>query len=191
MTPSSETSDLFFQALQYVSGEGSAAERDVFEQRLAVDPTACEAVADAVQLVEALRLAAPRSSVSPTARRAPQPVCPQVEMARSPRTPVAVLATAVAIVLIVGGIGVRAIQSPDHFARWDHASHPAGQSGTVLDVWTSLSEPESVRDDHAAEDSSATAVPEVPDWMFEALVAAASRPESKGLNDFLIDEESL
>jgi hypothetical protein len=46
--------DLDLQAFRYIAGEMTAAEADSFEQRLADDQAACEAVARAVELAQAV-----------------------------------------------------------------------------------------------------------------------------------------
>src|SRR5262245_34308227 len=60
--------ELHWLAFRYVAGEMTAAEEESFEQQLADDQEAREAVAQVVELNEAIRLAATKPVVAPRRR---------------------------------------------------------------------------------------------------------------------------
>lgn len=63
MAISTESDELFWLAIRYVGDELSDAERIQFEELLAVDPMACEAVAEAMRLSAGLHAAVSTSPV--------------------------------------------------------------------------------------------------------------------------------
>jgi len=90
---SSETQDLNWLAFRYVAGELSAEEEQRFEERLALDQSAREAVEEAVKLIDALHVAA--ADLPGIAASVP---------ASAPRIRRIALAGSVATAVLIGGL---------------------------------------------------------------------------------------
>jgi len=96
--------ELDWLAYQYVAGEFSHAERDSFEERLAIDQAAREAVAAAVELSSACRAAFAADSVRPAhvvSRRS----TPSGQSTRQTARRLAVLAAALAACIAIAWLG--------------------------------------------------------------------------------------
>jgi ferric-dicitrate binding protein FerR (iron transport regulator) len=176
--PSSPTSDLAWDAWRYASDELTAAERETFEARLAESVDACEALADAVLLRQAL-LAAGSSS------RAVAVAAPALQGRRSAGW-IATLVAASLLVLVgttVSRLRPQLAESLDAGAEADAALAGGEQSSVfsedeeLVDLWVALKQ-ESESDSSAATvldeggDVVAPDADDVPDWMFAALEEA-------------------
>ncbi|MBS0204299.1 MAG: hypothetical protein JSS49_15455 [Planctomycetes bacterium] len=158
---SSAMDDLQWQAMQYVLGEMSDTERDLFEARLADDLAACEAVTSASRLVLTAQAA-----LHETSRTSP------------PRTamPVAVHASrraawfAVAMTAAAGILCVVALQ----FAVSVPASRVAGQdSAELVALWRSGMAVDAA-DVYDPDDAADAVSDAVPSWMLAAVSVEAA-----------------
>jgi anti-sigma factor RsiW len=153
MTHSRDRADeLSWIAFRYVAGEMSAAEQWAFETRLARDPAACAAVAEAVELTGAVRRAAP---ALPRTARPSRRSRPAIKLAAS------IAAACLAVV-----IGLRVTTLPTEHET-DRAAFPLS--------WPDLREPASLpellnwqeEDDETAMAASDNDSGELRSWMVE------------------------
>ena len=155
---SSAFDDLQWQAMQYVLGELSDAEREAFESRLADDLTACEAVTSASRLVMTTQ-AAMQNSPRPSPRVVATPVV-TTPVSRGGAWLVVALTTSVAILCVV------ALQSS--------VSGPAGrvagvqESVELVSLWRSGMDADG-SDDDDSDDAGDAANDAVPSWMLAAV----------------------
>ena len=192
-------SDALWLAVQYLGGELSAAESSAFEDRLADDPVACEALSQAVILSESVRSSGVCASVRGV----------DVRLNRRSKAAwfrsVALLSVA-AVLLLVGWfaghrraderaaagspvsqglvtVGPEGEESRRSLPATSHSTD--SEVDSMLSVWLELS---AARDlsgdgalvegiDGAADADSAAGESEVPDWMFAALLVPGESDE--------------
>lgn len=174
-----EQDELTWQAFQYVAGELSATDADLFEERLADDQAAREAVAQAVALfhtVCAVEAAEPVVAVRERASR------------RAVLVPAIALAVAAAILLAVSlNFNLFNRSSPD-------SKNVAAVTPALADAWSAV-RADFASDEHASQAVSASAVladtelaiaeedlalsTDAPSWMTAAVLGLSSnKPQS-------------
>jgi hypothetical protein len=176
MNRPSDQSDLLLLAFRYVSGELPAQEAATFEERLAGDQDACEALADAVELCEVVAIGAADSVMAPARSSRP-----------SRRKAAAVLAGSLASVAAIVAVGTQlADRGADREQRY--AAH---QASSLLSMWRHLRNQEGDGNDRDLDEdgSNVEASDEIPDWMFTALATTAGdeaiipSPPNNGLDE--------
>jgi hypothetical protein len=182
--PESTHDDRSWEAFRYVYGEMSETERTSFELRMRDDEALCDAVEQAVELTEAIRLSPPEAV---EIKRAPLAV-------RRPR-PAMHWAIAAAAVFAVG-VGATAWlqrERPERAGRVADSHSPAPsaaleagvslawadlhrhQVGTAADDWAPPGDPSGIVDLSPEIDDSAGGKP--PQWLLTAV--AGERPDRK------------
>ena len=200
-------SDQFWLAVQYVTGELSADGAAAFELQLEHDTAACEALAEAVILSSTLQqpisptTSAPRAKLGlPGLAEGTRPT--DRTASRLVRTAMLVVC-AMALVLVGWYAGGRQATLVDRteteLASADPARESAGPNpasindptvGSMLSVWVELDSEREQSDEHSDVEilglrmMTADAQPDVPDWMFAALLvpndAEALMPPAAG-----------
>jgi hypothetical protein len=133
----STDSDLDWLAFQYVAGELLADESEAFELRLADDPSACEAVARAVQLL---------GTVAAAHSTAPTPV-PQTSTVGLRWRRLAAVACVAALVVL--GISLRLLQKPSAI---DEVGLSERSNARTVSDWVALGSSENDSDESDTDD---------------------------------------
>lgn len=174
-----EPGELDWLAFQYVAGELSPAEAVAFEERLACDRHACEALARMMQTVDALAVAVPaRTSLRPRTVLQPRTATPLEPVRGVPSSPVRVralvgLITAACVMAVAVFVSQPAplSRNVETVSRGDRASE-------IVSLWADTAgeaDAENERLDRAilGEDSDLS----VPGWMISAVEYAAKEGE--------------
>lgn len=175
MTPDQDHAELLLTAFRYISGELSADETTAFEDRLSNDQPAREALADVVELSEAIAVEE-FDRCDPLRRK---PAHAHDAPARDSRRGVLV---AVCVIAIAGVFmlndGRRSEHDPGHETTVDTGA-PAtdavdGDADSVLSLWSELGvdDAERLRSDAILADESdelPTTENEIPDWLLTAV----------------------
>ncbi len=176
MSRPSDQSELLLLAFRYVSGELPPQEASTFEERLASDQDACEALADAVELCEVVAIGAADSVIAPV--RSSRPLR---------RKAAAVLAGSLAGVAAIVAIGTQLVDR-----RTDgETPYAAHQASSLLSMWGHLRNQDTDGSDRDLDEEggSVEASDEIPDWMFTALATTAGdeaiipSPPNNGLDE--------
>ena len=162
-----DESDLFWQAYRFHAGEMTPTEADVFEQRLAEDLAACEALSKAVRVSEALAGSRKLSARVLPSRQKP-----------FGRHRVAMIAGLVASVLLMVGL-LRFSSSWLPTLENESAGLP-----TVGTLFVALPETVSVEETEDAGEELASTEMDVPDWLVMAV-----GDESAPINPPATDDE--
>lgn len=173
MTISSQNDELLLLAFQYVSGELSAPETEAFEAQLAEEASAQQALADVVQLSEAVAIGAAERAVTRSQERVRR---------RSGRRQmiVAGLSGAViagAVFALAGRINQ---QGPSHDEQTAAVPSVSPQEAhSVVTLWSALgsaeSEPSIVDESNIIPVEGADVTgDEIPDWMLAAVAGVES-----------------
>lgn len=163
MTSALSQSDLSLTAIRYLAGELDAAETDAFEQRLAADAVAQQALVHAVQISAAVLAGSPAA-----------PVVRPVRIAAGNR-PTSTSRRASVAALVSSGLVAAAVLLALRAEPESVAVVSSGDSGSdaTVSLWTeldveeieaALDEPSLVTVDGAEFDAV-----QVPDWMFAAI----------------------
>ena len=160
-------------AVQYVLGELPESELFAFEERLASDPAACEAVAEATRLT--LTLQSALADVIPTAAR--KVAAPVVRLAK-PTTRGSWLALAGATTAAAGLLA--AMSLGPNGPRQDQLARVDRSASELVSLWrTGSSAAETDADESDVEVAEASPGVAVPNWLF----AAVSLEQGKAAGD--------
>ncbi len=180
MSHLNQSNELEWTAFRYIAGELSAADVVRFEERLAVDQDACEAVVRAVQLTEAV-MSLPQSPIP----SAPQPA--HADDYRETRSAWASVALAAACLLLAVGtlISTR--------SNYSSATLQA-ETEELVDLWADSN---SALDDWSEDDSDVAAGSAeeeefaVPNWMLAAAEIDSADQEASPLEPESLQDEGL
>lgn len=182
MTPSSNNDELLLLAFRYVSGELSAPEQESFEAQLAEDVAAQQALADVVQLSEAVAIGAAERAVTRRQERV------QRRTGRRQVVAAACAGAAIAASLFVLAGRINRQGDARDGRTTDVPPVSSQEAHSVVTIWSALGstdvEPSIVDDSTVLSADGADAVSdEIPDWMLAAVAGVDS--------DELPDPESL
>ncbi|MEZ6055176.1 MAG: hypothetical protein R3C01_00595 [Planctomycetaceae bacterium] len=190
MKSSQDQSELLLQAFRFAAGEMSAVEAEGFELRLATDLAACEALADAVLLMQSL---ARQRGVQGS--RPSETVAPKVAVGAGyrPHWSSAVrvglalgtlgLLVLIAVALVTSDRWVASLETPKLAASStdDQVEHHQYSATAVAEQWTLLNDlndddVESYGGDETSRLAESTSEVDVPDWMLAALAVTSNQP---------------
>ncbi len=170
-------------AVQYVLGELSESELLAFEERLAVDLVACEAVAEAARLTLTLQVAAADSPVVAACTTNSPRVLPDATVHSSKTTPrgswlvLAGATTAAAALLAAMSFGP-AISPSTQLARVDRSA------SELVSLWRAGSAAAELNiDDAEVELVESRSEVAVPDWLFAAVSLEQPNPATNSTED--------
>jgi ferric-dicitrate binding protein FerR (iron transport regulator) len=173
--PSNVDAQLTWLATRYVLGELSEADRATFEQRLADDLVACEAVVEASRLKSGLRAALAKLEPGEPVHRA------SMMFLRRSQLAVGTVVTAVACLLVVS-----LIQWPANLLD-QTLSHSGAESVELVVRWRTGMNFNDVEVDDADDDSHESAADmAIPGWML-AGVSLQQDPAPDGSNNEMKD----
>lgn len=170
-------------AVQYVLGELSESELLAFEERLAVDLVACEAVAEAARLTLTLQVAAADSPVVAACTTNSPRVLPDATVHSSKTTPrgswlvLAGATTAAAALLAAMSLGPASSPSTQ-LARVDRSA------SELVSLWRAGSAAAELNiDDAEVELVESRSEVAVPDWLFAAVSLEQPNPATNSTED--------